>query len=178
MFSLTLEPIYSTREVEEYHSEFSKKIQLAITPQGPIQRVASHQMGAYVIWKFAENIEGAKQFLIDYVGNFRRAFLASRFYLYPCYPNTVRDLNELIANDPKGIPPPKYKVLKDALRCTTNIGYPGYANAAIEEIFGMNVISGMFRKVAQGLVTPVDAIREAESECKGIFKKWKERGLV
>ena len=29
-------------------------------------------MGVYVIWKFAENKDGAKKFLVDYMSNFTR----------------------------------------------------------------------------------------------------------
>ena len=69
-------------------------------------------MDIYVIWKFAENIDGAKQFLVDYIGNFRQGFLASEFYqLFPCFPQTVPDLKTLLARDDKANPPDKYKVL-------------------------------------------------------------------
>ena len=52
------------------------------------------------IWKFAENPEGAKQFLVDYVGRSRDAFLASGFQNMPCYPETVPDLATLTAGEP------------------------------------------------------------------------------
>jgi len=135
-------------------------------------------MSVYVIWKFAENIEGAKQFLVDYIGNFKRAFLASEFYNFPCFPDTVPDLKKLIAKDPKADPPDKYKVLEDVLDWATNVGHPGYANAAIDEIFNTWVIPAMFAKAATGELTPEDAIKEAEAKCKDIFAKWKARGLV
>ena len=60
-----------------------------------------HVMDVYVIWKFAENIDGAKQFLVDYIGNFKQAFLASEYYNFPCFTQTVPDFKSLIANDPK-----------------------------------------------------------------------------
>ena len=107
-------------------------------------------MSVYVIWKFAENIEGAKQFLVDYVGNFRQGFLASQFYNFPCFPKTVPDLKELIANDAQATPHDKYKVLADVSEWTTNLGYPGYANAAIDETFGSWIISTMFARAASG----------------------------
>ena len=34
----------------------------------------------YVIWKFAKNIDGTKQFLVDYMGQFRHGFLASELH--------------------------------------------------------------------------------------------------
>jgi multiple sugar transport system substrate-binding protein len=177
--SLAVNAISITRTAEKEDPEMSKKIWLAKTAAGPVRRIGlEHIMDVYVIWKFAENIEGAKQFLVDYIGNFRKAFLASEFFNFPCFPDTVPDLKRLIANDPKANPPDKYKVLEDAQELVTNIGYPGYANAAIQEIFGTYVITTMFKKAAAGEATPQDAIKEGEAKCKHIFATWKERRLV
>ena len=111
-------------------------IWLAKAAKGPVRRMGlEHVMGNYVIWKFAENIEGAKKFLVDYVGNFQQGFDASQFYNFPCFPKQVPKLKEQLAGDVKGKPGGKYSVLADALDWATNVGYPGYANAAIGEIF-------------------------------------------
>jgi multiple sugar transport system substrate-binding protein len=178
--SLAVNAISITRAAERQKmTEISKKIWLAKPPAGPVRRMGlPHVMSIYVIWKFAENIEGAKRFLVDYIGNFRKAFLASEFFNFPCFPDTVPDLKELIANDPRADPPDKYKVLGDALGWTTNVGYPGYPNAAIDEILWGHVIPVMFKKVATDEATPEDAIKEAEAKCKDIFAKWKAKGLV
>jgi len=135
-------------------------------------------MDVYVIWKFAENIDGAKQFLVDYIGNFKQAFLASEYYNLPCFTQTVPDLKILIANDAKAQPADKYKVLEDSLEWATNVGYPGYANAAINEIFNTWVISTMFAQAASGKLAPEDAMNQADQEVKRIFKKWKDMGKV
>jgi len=177
--SLALNAISITRTAEKADPEMSRKIWLARSPAGPVRRIGlEHVMCVYVIWKFAENIEGAKKFLVDYIGNFRKVFLASEFYNFPCFPETVPDLKKLIANDSKADPPDKYKVLGDVQEWATNLGYPGYANAAIDEIRGTNVITTMFEKAATGEATPEDAIKEAEARCEHIFAIWKERGLV
>jgi multiple sugar transport system substrate-binding protein len=171
--------ISRTAEREEEYAEIEGKIWLAKAPAGPVRRIGlAHIISVYVIWKFAENIEGAKQFLLDYIGHFRKVFLASEFYNFPCFPDTVPDVKKLIANDPKADPPDKYKVLEDVQEWTTNVGYPSYANAAIDEIFGTSVITTMFQKAATGEATPEDAIKEAEAKCKHIFATWKEKGLV
>ena len=177
--SLALNAISITRTAEKENPEMSKKIWLARSPAGPVRRIGlEHVMCVYVIWKFAENIEGAKKFLVDYIGDFRKVFLASEFYNFPSFPETVPDLKKLIANDYKANPPDKYKVLGDVQEWATNIGYPGYANAAIDEISGTSVVTTMFRKAATGAATPEGAIKEAEAQCKHIFAAWKERGLV
>ncbi len=177
--SLALNAISITRTAEKDNPEISKKIQLTKALRGPVRAIGlEHVMDVYVIWKFAENIEGAKKFLVDYVTNFRQGFLAGEFYDFPCFPKTVPDLKKLIANDPKAHPPDKYKVLEDVLEWATNVGYPGYSNAAIDEIFNTWVLNVMFAKAAAGKATPEEAIKEADAACKRIFGKWKEKGLV
>ena len=177
--SLALNAISITRTAEKENPELSKKIWLARSPAGPVRRIGlEHVMCVYVIWEFAENIEGAKQFLVDYIGNFRKVFVASEFYNFPSFPDTVPDLKNLIAHDLKADPPDKYKVLGDVQEWATNIGYPGYANAAIDEIAGTGVITAMFQKAAIDEATPEEAIKEAEAKCKRIFATWRERGLV
>ncbi len=176
---LALNAISITRTAEKDNPEISKKIQLTKALQGPVRAIGlEHVMQCYVVWKFAENIDGAKKFLIDYTTSFRDAFVAGEFYDFPCFAKTVPDLAKLIANDPKAHPPDKYKVLEDVLNWATNVGYPGYANAAIDEIFGTWVLNVMFAKVAAGQASPEAALDEAETACKRIFGKWKEKGLV
>jgi len=177
--SLALNAISITRTGEKDNPAFTEKIHLAKAAAGPVRRIGlEHVMDVYVIWKFAENIEGAKKFLIDYVGNFREAFLNGEFYNFPCYQGTVKDLKQLLANDPKAKPTDKYKVLEDVLSWATNIGYPGNANAAIDEVYQKWVLNVMFAKAAQGVLSPEDAVKEADAECKRIWQKWRERKLI
>jgi multiple sugar transport system substrate-binding protein len=177
--SLALNAISITRTAEKDNPEISKKIQLTKALRGPARAIGlEHVMQCYVTWKFSENIEGAKKFLVDYTTDFGQAFRAGEFYDFPCFEKTVPDLQKLIANDPKGHPADKYKVLDDVLNWATNVGYPGYANAAIDEIFSTWVLNVMFAKAASGSATPEEALREADAACKRIFAKWKEKGLV
>lgn len=177
--SLALNAISITRTAEKSAPEMEKNIWLAKAPQGPVRRIGlEHVMDVYTIWKFAENIEGAKKFLVDYISNFKQAFLASEFYNFPCFAQTVPDLKEQIAHDKKAQPPDKYKVLEDVLDWATNVGYPGYANAAIDEVFSTWVISTMFARAATGFQSPEDAVKAADNRVQGIFKKWRARGLA
>jgi multiple sugar transport system substrate-binding protein len=162
-----------TRQAEKDNPEMSKQIQLTPALKGPVRRIAAeHVMDCYVIWNFAENKEGAKQFLVDLVDNFNTAFKASEFYNFPCFPTTVPDLNTQIANDPKAVPPDKYKVLGNVLEWATNVGFPGYASAAIDEAFNTFVLPTMFAKVAREEMTPEEGVKAAETELKRIFAKW------
>src|SRR5262245_3584434 len=135
--SLAVNAISITREAENKGmTDISRKIRLARALKGPARAIGlEHVMSCYVVWKFAENADAAKRFLIDYAIDFKEAFLASQFYNFPCFPKTVPDLKQIIAKDDRVQPPEKYKVLEDVLNWATNVGYPGYANAAIDEIF-------------------------------------------
>jgi multiple sugar transport system substrate-binding protein len=163
-----------TRSAEKDNPEMSKQIQLRPALRGPKGRLAcEHVMDCYVIWEFAENKEGAKQFLIDLIDNFETAFKASEFYNFPCFTSTVPNINQLLANDPKAVPNNKYAVLQDALKWSTNVGYPGYASAAIDEVFNTFVIPTMFAKAARDEMTPEAAVKAADAEVRRIFAKWK-----
>jgi multiple sugar transport system substrate-binding protein len=106
--SLALNAISITRTAEKDNPEISKKIQLTKALKGPVRAIGlEHVMQCYVVWKFAENIESAKKFLIDYTTDFRQGFVAGEFYDFPCFEKTVPDLKKLIANDPKGHPADK-----------------------------------------------------------------------
>ncbi len=177
--SLALNAISITRTGENKNIPVTKNIWLAKAAQGPVGRIGlEHVMDVYVIWKFAENIEGAKQFLVDYVGNFQKGFMASEFYNFPCFPATVPNLTTLTAHDLKATPHEKYAVLGDVLDWATNVGYPGHANAAIGEVFSKWVISTMFGQAAAGRLSPEEALNQADKEVKRIFKKWRERGKI
>jgi multiple sugar transport system substrate-binding protein len=177
--SLALNAISITRTAEKDNPDISRKIQLTKALRGPVRAIGlEHVMQCYVVWKFAENKEGAKKFLVDYTTDFRQAFVAGEYYDFPCFPRTVPDLKKLIANDPKAHPADKYKVLDDVLEWATNVGYPGYATAAVDEIFSTWVLNVMFAKAASGAATPEDALKEADAACKRIFGKWKEKGLI
>ena len=163
-----------TRAAEKDNPEMSKQIQLRPALKGPVRRLASeHVMDCYVIWDFAENKEGAKQFLIDLINDFEAAFKASEFYNFPCFPPTVPDIKTLLANDPKAVPTNKYAVLGDVLTWATNVGYPGFASAAVDEVFNTFVIPTMFAKAARDEMTPEAAVKAADEEVRRIFAKWK-----
>ncbi len=163
-----------TRSAEKDNPEMSKQIQIAPALKGPVRRIAAeHVMDCYVVWEFAQNKEGAKQFLVDLINDFSTAFNASEFYNFPCFPATVPDIKKRLANDPKAVPNDKYKVLGDVLSWATNVGYPGYATAAIDEAFNTFVLPTMFAKAARDEMTPEAAVKAADTELRRIFDKWK-----
>ena len=162
-----------TRTAEKDSPAMAKKIGLVPALKGPVRRIAAeHVMNCYVIWKFAANIEGAKQFLVDLVGNFESVFRESEFYNFPCYPTTVPNISGLLAADPKAEPAGKYSVLSSALDWSTNVGYPGYATAATDEVFNTFVLPTMFARVARGEITAEAAAAAGQKDVERIFRKW------
>jgi multiple sugar transport system substrate-binding protein len=163
-----------TRQAERDKNPLNSKIMISRALKGPVRRIAAeHVMNCYVIWEFAENKDGAQQFLIDYIDAFHDGFAAGQFYNFPCFPSTVPNLKQEIAKDDRADPANKYAVLGDVLDWATNVGYPGYASAAIDESFKTWVIPTMFAKVARGDSSPEDAAAAAEKEYKRIFDRWK-----
>jgi multiple sugar transport system substrate-binding protein len=177
--SLVLNAISITRTGENNKLPIHEKIAVAPTPKGPVSRTGlEHVMSCYVIWKFSENIDGAKQFLVDYVANFRKAFLASEFYNFPCFTGTVPDWKTMIAKDAKAVPADKYAVLSGVLDWAVNVGYPGHSNAAIDETWNTWVLNTMLAKAATGAETPENAMKAAGKSMNAIWKKWKERKMI
>lgn len=177
--SLVLNAISVTRTGENNKMPIHEKVGLAKAAKGPVRRMGlEHVMDCYAIWKFSENIEGAQKFLVDYIDNFHQGFMASEFYNFPCFSKTVPDINQLISNDKKAVPPDKYKVMEDVLDWATNVGYPGYSTAAIADTWNTWLINTMFAEAATGAETPEDALKKADTKMKAIWAKWKERGMI
>ena len=177
--SLVLNAISITRTGENDKLPIHEKIALAKSAKGPVRQIGlEHVMNCYVIWKFSENIDGAKKFLVDYIDNFKQGFAASEYYNFPCFAKTVPDLKQMISNDAKAVPADKYAVLSDVLDWATNVGYPGYLNAAIDESFNTWVINTMFAEAATGAETPENALKRADAKMKAIWAKWKERKMI
>jgi len=176
---LTLDTMSIPRAAETLRLPFSDDIWLAKTPEGPVGRIGpSFGFLTYFIWNFAENVDAAKRFLVDYAGSLRPAFVASGFQNMPTLTNAVPDLATLVAKDAAANPPDKYALLADAAAWTTNLGHPGHTNAAINEVYGRGLIPRMFAQAASGQLTPEQALDQADDEARLIFGKWKERGKI
>jgi multiple sugar transport system substrate-binding protein len=76
------------------------------------------------------------------------------------------------------MPADKYAVMSDALDWSTNVGYPGYSNAAVNETFNAWILNTMFARVATGTETAESALKQAETAMQAIWAKWKEKRLI
>src|SRR2546429_1348766 len=155
---------------------------------------SEHVMGIYVIWKFAQSPDVAKQFLLDLLGHYRDAVLGSKLYNFPSFTGSVADpsvpvgqkpasgnkwLEQATASDPFGSnPPSKLKPSSTPLQLATIIGHPGPANPAESEIFDTFVLPTMFANAATGRRSPNQALDEAHHQAQKIFEKWRGKGLV
>ncbi|HLN93875.1 MAG TPA: extracellular solute-binding protein, partial [Thermoanaerobaculia bacterium] len=97
--SFVCNAISVTRTAERENPEMSKKIGLTPALAGPVRRIASeHVMNCYVIWKFAENPDPAKQFLVDLVDHFSDVFREGESYNFPSFPGSLPDLQERLSH--------------------------------------------------------------------------------
>jgi multiple sugar transport system substrate-binding protein len=182
--SLAVNAISIARSAEDSgNTALSEDTWIRPIPRGPVRALGNeHVMGIYFIWKFAQNKEAAKQFVVDQQLGYRDHFLQSKFYNFPAWTNAMKGgfktMNKLAAADPHK-PRGKYTILTTiAQKYTTNVGYPGFANAAVGDIFSQSLIPQMFAQVAQGKMAPEDAARSMQGQFRTIFAKWKAQGLM
>jgi multiple sugar transport system substrate-binding protein len=176
--SLIINGVAAVRVIETDDPALAAKVALLPPPAGPAGRTNAYAVGTYVIWKFSENQEAAKRFLVDLAIASREPFLQSQFQHLPSFPGAVADLGDLAANDPKAQPTDKYRLLSDAVGWTTNAGHPGHTNAAIDEVIKASLVSQMFAAAARGEMSAEDAVKAAEAKIKPIYDKWREQGKI
>lgn len=171
----TINAISLLRTAEKEDAAVASKIRLSPPLLGHAGVLAfPHVTNCSVVWTFAQNQDGAKQFLADLIDNSRTAYEKSRGCNFPIYQKTVPNLIVRLEEDPVADPPGKYKELKDALHWTRNLGFPGYANPVAMEVFNSFVIPRMFISVATGRSGPEDAVQAAEAEITRIADRWKQ----
>jgi multiple sugar transport system substrate-binding protein len=135
-----------------------------------------HVTNCSVIWKFAQNQEGAKQFVADMADSSKTGYEKSLGCNFPIYPKTVPDLIVRLSKDSQAIPTDKYVELKDALHWTPNVGVPGFATPGYMEIFNSSLVPKMVGRVLKGEQSPEDAAAAAAVEMQRIADKWKQIG--
>jgi multiple sugar transport system substrate-binding protein len=176
--SFILNGISALRAIELQDPALAAKIGLLPTPGGPGGAGGTYLMGIYVVWRFSRNTDLARRFLVDLVLGYREAFIRSEFYKMPAFPGAVSDLAGLLAGDPRGQPAGKYGLLSGSATWSTNVGHPGHANAAVEEIVNRHLVPRMFARAARGDMSPEDSVAAAEAEMRPVFDKWREQGKI
>lgn len=155
--------------------------------KGPtgIVRQTAHVYFIYVMPKYVTNRESkmaAKKFMLDLEANYSQATYNSKLYNFPAFASTVPQLTEKggwLDHDPFGSEPAnKLEVLRHAESWTGWLGYPGYANPAISEIYEEHLISAMMASVARGKETPAEAVKHTTAQIDAIFAKWRKLGYL
>jgi multiple sugar transport system substrate-binding protein len=179
--SLILNAISATRTPEDLNLPFANDLWIYPIPKGPHGRLGlEHVMGVYSIWKFAKNKDAAQQFIADLCINYKQATTASKLYNFPSFPGAypLKQIYKAAAADthkPRG----KYTVLTTiAAKYTHNVGYPGYSNAAVDEMFNKFLIPQMFADVSQGKKTAEQSVADTNAQMKQIWAKWKSAGKI
>jgi multiple sugar transport system substrate-binding protein len=182
--SLAVNAISIARSAEASgNTALSDDTWLAPLPAGPERRLGNeHVMGIYFVWKFAKNKVAAKKYILDQQLAYEQHFLNSQFYNFPAWTNAVKGgfngMYKYTAAD-KHKPLGKYTILTTiAKKYTAWIGYPGFGNAAVGDIFNQSLIPQMFAQVAQGKMSPADAAKSMQGVFNDIFRKWSNQGLV
>jgi len=182
--SLAVNAISIARSAEDSgNTALSDDTWIRPIPRGSVRALGNeHVMGVYFIWRFAQNKEAAKKYIVDQQLAYQQHFVQSKFYNFPAWTNAVKGgftgMNRMAARDPHK-PRGKYTILTTiARRYTTNVGYPGFANAAVGDIFNQSLIPQMFAQVAQGKMTPEDAARSMQGKFRSIYATWRSQGLI
>lgn len=174
---LTIDTISIIRAAQTQQFPVNEHLSLAPIPEGPAGRFGP-VFGAniYVIWRFAKNPDLAKKFVIDYMGKISTGIEASGFQNLPSYPDSVPGFDNMIRSD--NGPAARYELLKEISKTQTNPGYPGYTNAAVDEVRRKNILSAMFAQAVNGKLSPKEAMLQADSAIKPIFEKWQTAGKI
>ncbi len=153
-------------------------------PTGEVHQTA-HVWFIYVVPSYVTDrnqIEAAKKFMLDLVANYGNDTYYSELYDFPAYPGTVPELTReggWVDHDPWGSnPPDKLKVLKGAIDWTAWLGYPGYANPAVSEVYNTFLLSTMMAQAARGEKTPAQAVKDTAQQVERIADKWRRKGYI
>jgi multiple sugar transport system substrate-binding protein len=181
--SYILNSISAYRSAETSNPDVAGDVFFVPALKGPGgQALASeHVVKSYVIPTFSKNVDTAKQFLLNLVANSKDVTNNSQLYDFPAFKNEAAAplLPGWLQNDPfKSQPANKLALLATAEQWSTNVGYPGPANAAESEVFNTFILPNMMASAVRGQASPQQAVANAESQIKPIFDKWRKQGLV
>ena len=160
-------------EIQSSSAQASHRVPVGVSRAESLEQREQRGMGSR-----PQCAEHVSKFLVDLALNYRDAFVHSGFFNLPAFPGAIPDLATLVSKDDKAKPPDKYALLRDATSWSTNIGHPGHANAATEEVFNKFIVPKMFAAAARGGVGPAEAVAAAEAQMKPIFEKWRDQGKI
>ena len=174
---LTIDTMSIIRAAEANKVPIEPQLALAELPEGPFGRGGpTYGTNTFVIWKFARNIDGAQKFLLDYMGALGDGLRHNGFQIMPSYPGAVPDIADRLQLQADR--PGRYDLLVNLPETLTNLGHPGFSNAATDDVLNSRIISNMFASVASGRVGAEDAMVDAQARIVPIFDRWREAGKI
>jgi hypothetical protein len=174
--SAAINAISLLRAAEKQNQDLARKLWIQpplLGSSGMGVTALPHVTNCSVVWNFAQNQDGARQFLADLIDTSRTGYEKSLGVNFPIYPKTVPNIIIRLSQDPQANPPSKYTALKDALHWTPNLGVPGYATPAYMEIFNTFVVPKMVARAVKG-GSAEDAAAAGAAEMQRIVDKWKQ----
>lgn len=179
--ALIVNAISATRTADALGLPLARELWLWPLPRGPRGRLGAAQYtSVYSIWSFAKHRELAEQFLADFCADYEKAVSASKLFMFPSFPGAMppERLYALAAKDPS-LPHGKYSLLTTiARKHTIWNGYPGTANAAVEEALRRAVVPQMFRRVIKGEMSAAESVRAASGQQRRIWRRAHAAGRV
>ena len=179
--SLIVNAISPIRRAEDLGMPFADDLWIWPIPRGPGGRMALGQYTAvYSVWKFSKNRAAAQKFVADACLAASEAAPASNFFNYPSFPGAypLKQIYKAAAADTRS-PKGKYSILTTvASEYTRNLGYPGHANAPVQETLDRFLVPRMFAQVSQGKATAAESVRSTAAEMKRIWAKWRAAGKI
>jgi len=174
--SAAINAISLLRAAEKQNQDLARKLWIQpplLGSSGMGVTALPHVTNCSVVWNFAQNQDGARQFLADLIDTSRTGYEKSLGVNFPIYPKTVPNIIVRLSQDPQANPPSKYTALKDALHWTPNLGVPGYATPEYMEIFNTFVVPKMVARAVKG-ESAEDAATAGAAEMQRIVDKWKQ----
>jgi multiple sugar transport system substrate-binding protein len=148
--------------------DIANNLQIALNPKGPGAKGDRRNVcdpNAWAIWKFSNNVDTAKAFLLAWYDAWQDWGKASSGYNSP-------PLNDFWKKPMPGLDQdPKLTIMQDWKDLAFVYGWQGPITQAIEEVQSTFVLPNMFARAARG-DTPESAVAWAEGEYKRIFSKY------
>jgi multiple sugar transport system substrate-binding protein len=149
--------------------DVAEHLEIALNPKGPGDKGGRRNVvdpNAWAIWKFSQNADTAKAFLLAWYDAWMDWGKASSGYNSP-------PLNDFWKKPMPGLDQdPKLSIMQDWKDLAFVYGYQGPITEAMEEVQSTFVVPNMFARAARG-DTPEAALAWAEGEYKRIFSKYK-----
>jgi multiple sugar transport system substrate-binding protein len=135
---------------------------IALQPKGPGGRFNGVDANAWAIWKWANDQDTAKAFLMDWYAKWQDWDKVTNGYNSP-------PLLDMWKKPMPGLEDPNFQIMQDWRDVAQVAGRQGPFNSAIEEINGTFVMPNMFARAVRG-DGPDEAMKWAEGEYKRIFQ--------